>query len=123
MWTAALFRELSLEDKPFKFFLKNYPFAYFHNFFYTLISLVGFNDTCKEFFCLFIPSPFDLHAIRLGCRCCYISTVSIESRHVERIDVQAENLPANASFDPKPVLEKLNTKVGDPFSPPSLIPI
>jgi outer membrane protein insertion porin family len=56
-------------------------------------------------------TPFDLAADD------DISTVSIESRHVERIDVQAENLPANASFDPKPVLEKLNTKVGDPFSP------
>src|SRR3569832_901735 len=41
----------------------------------------------------------------------------IENRRVDRIDVQAENLPPNASFDPKPVMEKLKTKVGDPFSP------
>lgn len=41
----------------------------------------------------------------------------IESRRVDRIDVQVENLPPNASFDPKPVMEKLKTKVGDPFSP------
>ncbi len=39
-----------------------------------------------------------------------------ESRRVERIDIQAENLPAATSFDPRPVLEKLKTKVGDPFS-------
>jgi outer membrane protein insertion porin family len=46
-----------------------------------------------------------------------IASETVESRRVDRIDVQAENLPANASFDPKPVLEKLKTKVGDPFSP------
>jgi len=39
-----------------------------------------------------------------------------ESRQVERIDIQAENLPAGTSFDPRPVLEKLQTKVGNPFS-------
>lgn len=39
-----------------------------------------------------------------------------ESRRVERIDIQAENLPKGASFDARPVLEKLRTKVGDPFS-------
>jgi outer membrane protein insertion porin family len=39
-----------------------------------------------------------------------------ESRPVERIDIQAENLPPGSSFDPRPVMEKLQTKVGDPFS-------
>lgn len=39
-----------------------------------------------------------------------------EGKPIERIDVQAENLPKNASFDPRPVLEKLTIKVGDPFS-------
>src|SRR6185436_2888263 len=39
-----------------------------------------------------------------------------ESRRVDRIDIQAENLPTGASFDARPILEKLNTKVGDPFS-------
>lgn len=46
-----------------------------------------------------------------------ISSESIESRLVQRVDVQIENLPVDSSFDPKPVLEKLKTKVGDPFSP------
>lgn len=46
-----------------------------------------------------------------------IAAEMIDSRRVDRIDVQAENLPVNASFDPRPVLEKLKTKVGDPFSP------
>ncbi|MBP7074452.1 MAG: outer membrane protein assembly factor BamA [Rhabdochlamydiaceae bacterium] len=46
-----------------------------------------------------------------------IAAEAVESRRVDRIDVQVENLPPQASFDPKPVLEKLNTKVGDPFSP------
>jgi outer membrane protein insertion porin family len=39
-----------------------------------------------------------------------------ESRRVERIDIQAENLPSGTSFDARPVLEKLQTKVGTPFS-------
>ncbi len=39
-----------------------------------------------------------------------------ESRQVERIDIQAENLPTGTSFDARPVLEKLKTKAGDPFS-------
>ncbi|HEY5236595.1 MAG TPA: POTRA domain-containing protein, partial [Rhabdochlamydiaceae bacterium] len=39
-----------------------------------------------------------------------------ESRRVERIDIQAENLPSGTSFDARPVLEKLQTKVGNPFS-------
>jgi outer membrane protein insertion porin family len=39
-----------------------------------------------------------------------------ESRRVERIDIQAENLPTGTSFDARPVLEKLQTKVGNPFS-------
>lgn len=44
------------------------------------------------------------------------STEPYESQHVERIDIQAENLPTGTSFDPRPVQEKLKTKVGDPFS-------
>jgi outer membrane protein insertion porin family len=39
-----------------------------------------------------------------------------EYRRVQRIEVQAENLPAGTAFDPKPVLEKMKTKVGEPFS-------
>jgi outer membrane protein insertion porin family len=39
-----------------------------------------------------------------------------ESQRVERIDIQAENLPKGASFDPRPIQEKLKTKVGDPFN-------
>ncbi len=45
------------------------------------------------------------------------SSDMLENQHVERVDIQVENLPLGASFDPKPVLEKLKTKVGDPFSP------
>src|SRR4051812_45981449 len=56
-------------------------------------------------------NPFDLVAAPV------LTSEAVESRRVERIDVQAENLPPNATFDPKPVLEKLDTKVGDPFSP------
>lgn len=44
------------------------------------------------------------------------STEAYESKTVSAIDVQMENLPPDASFDPKAVLSKLNTKVGDPFS-------
>ena len=39
-----------------------------------------------------------------------------ESRPVERIDIQAENLPTGTSFDARPILERLQTKVGNPFS-------
>lgn len=39
-----------------------------------------------------------------------------ESRRVDRIEIQAENLPTGSSFNARPVLEKLKTKVGDPFS-------
>lgn len=39
-----------------------------------------------------------------------------ESRQVERIDIHAENLPSGTSFDARPVLERLQTKVGNPFS-------
>lgn len=38
-----------------------------------------------------------------------------ETRRVDRIEIQAENLPPGTSFDPKPVLEKMKTKVGEPF--------
>ncbi len=46
----------------------------------------------------------------------YPSIEAFESRKIANIDIQAENLPPNASFDPKAVLAKLKTKVGDPFS-------
>ncbi len=46
----------------------------------------------------------------------YPASEAYESKPVGKIDVQMENLPADASFDPKPVLAKMNTKVGDPFS-------
>jgi len=39
-----------------------------------------------------------------------------EERRIANIDIQAENLPANSSFDQKKVLSRLKTKVGDPFS-------
>jgi outer membrane protein insertion porin family len=38
-----------------------------------------------------------------------------DTRRVDRIEIQAENLPPGASFDSKPVLEKMKTKVGEPF--------
>src|SRR5262245_1273352 len=41
---------------------------------------------------------------------------AFEDRKVANIDIQAENLPPNASFDPKTVVSRLKTKVGDPFS-------
>ena len=44
------------------------------------------------------------------------STEAFEDRKIANIDIQAENLPPNASFDPKTVMSKLKTKVGDPFS-------
>jgi outer membrane protein insertion porin family len=44
------------------------------------------------------------------------SVEAFEDRKVANIDVQAENLPINASFDPKAVIARLKTKVGDPFS-------
>ncbi len=39
-----------------------------------------------------------------------------EEKPVAHIQIQPENLPPNASFDPKIVLSRLKTKVGDPFS-------
>ena len=59
---------------------------------------------------LFTCSPFQL--VHSG----PMLAEAYESRRVERIDIQAENLPTGTSFDPRPVLEKLKTKVGDPFS-------
>lgn len=46
----------------------------------------------------------------------YSSVEAFEERKVANIDIQAENLPPNASFDPKTVISRLKTKVGDPFS-------
>jgi len=43
-------------------------------------------------------------------------SAAYESKTVGRIQIQMENLPADASFDPKPVLSKMDTKIGDPFS-------
>jgi outer membrane protein insertion porin family len=39
-----------------------------------------------------------------------------ERKTVSSLNVVMENLPAGSTFDPKPVLAKLKTKVGDPFS-------
>ncbi len=39
-----------------------------------------------------------------------------EDKTVGKIDIYMENLPPEALFNPKPVLGKLETKVGDPFS-------
>ncbi len=44
------------------------------------------------------------------------SVEAFEDRKIASIDVVAENLPADASFDPKTVISRLKTKVGDPFS-------
>ena len=44
------------------------------------------------------------------------SVEAFEDRKIANIDIQAENLPADASFDPKTVISRLKTKVGDPFS-------
>ena len=39
-----------------------------------------------------------------------------EQQPVSAIDVTMENLPQGASFDPKIILSRLKTKIGDPFS-------
>ena len=41
---------------------------------------------------------------------------TFESRKIGNIDVILENASANSSFDPKSVLSRLSTKIGDPFS-------
>src|SRR5580700_9298387 len=46
----------------------------------------------------------------------YPSIEAFEDKPVANIDIAAENLPADASFDPKTVISRLKTKVGDPFS-------
>jgi outer membrane protein insertion porin family len=46
----------------------------------------------------------------------HFSVEAFEDRKIANIDIQAENLPPNASFDPKTVISRLKTKVGDPFS-------
>lgn len=43
-------------------------------------------------------------------------TEAYENKTVGRIDVQMQNIPTGASFDPKAVEAKMNTKVGNPFS-------
>lgn len=48
--------------------------------------------------------------------CAPLVAEAYESRRVQRVEIQAENLPPGSSFDARPVLEKLKTKVGDPFS-------
>lgn len=44
------------------------------------------------------------------------SVEAFEDRKIANIEIQAENLPINATFDQKKVLSRLKTKVGDPFS-------
>lgn len=44
------------------------------------------------------------------------SVEAFEDRKIANIEIQAENLPPNASFDPKTVISRLKSKVGDPFS-------
>jgi outer membrane protein insertion porin family len=44
------------------------------------------------------------------------SAEAYENKRVSKIDISMENLAPDSSFDPKPVLSKLKTKVGDPFS-------
>lgn len=39
-----------------------------------------------------------------------------ESKPVSHIDIIMENLPPGTSFDPKAILSRLKTKIGDPFS-------
>ncbi len=39
-----------------------------------------------------------------------------ESKTVGRIDIQMQNIPTGASFDPKAVEAKMNTKVGKTLS-------
>lgn len=46
----------------------------------------------------------------------YQPVEAFEDRKIANISIQAENLPSNASFDPKTVISRLKTKVGDPFS-------
>ena len=65
----------------------------------TYLSLVAF--TCAPLGYVLATSP---------------SVEAFEDRKIANIDIQAENLPSNASFDPKTVVSRLKTKVGDPFS-------
>jgi outer membrane protein insertion porin family len=44
------------------------------------------------------------------------SIEAFEDRKIANIDITVENLPPNATFDSKMVLNRLKTKVGDPFS-------
>ena len=44
------------------------------------------------------------------------SVEAYESKTVGQIDIRMENLPPEAIFNPKPVLGRLETKVGEPFS-------
>jgi outer membrane protein insertion porin family len=63
---------------------------------------------------LFTCSPFQL--VFAAPSSAAMVAEAYESRPVQRIDIQAENLPTGTAFDSRPVLEKLRTKVGDPFS-------
>ncbi len=44
------------------------------------------------------------------------SVEAYESKTVGNIDIRMENLPTEATFNPKPVLGKLETQIGAPFS-------
>lgn len=44
------------------------------------------------------------------------SVEAFEDRKIANIDITVENLPPNSSFDPKTVVNRLKTKIGDPFS-------
>ena len=46
----------------------------------------------------------------------HASVEVFEEKRIAQIEIQPENLPPNVSFDPKMVLSRLKTKVGDPFS-------
>ncbi|MBM3207994.1 MAG: outer membrane protein assembly factor BamA [Chlamydiae bacterium] len=45
-----------------------------------------------------------------------ISQQAYENTRVARVEIVPEQLAPNATFDPKPILNKLKTKAGDPFS-------
>ena len=69
------------------------------NKFLSYLSLVAF--TCAPISHLIAHSP---------------AVEAFEDRKVANIDITIENLPPNASFDSKTVVNRLKTKIGDPFS-------
>lgn len=97
-------RKSSVESSPFStplpYFSRNHSYlTRFRHRSFAYLSLIAL--TCT-------PIAFPLVHGR--------NTEAFEEQKIANIQISIENLPANASFDSKTILQRLKTKTGDPFS-------